>query len=48
MDLETEEEILFENEFSPKFIRIGFDSVLERTPIELEDLFKNNFEALNS
>jgi DNA repair exonuclease SbcCD nuclease subunit len=43
LDLETEEEILFENDFSPKFIRIGFDSVLERTPIELEDLFRNNF-----
>jgi len=43
LDLETEEEIIFENDFSPKFIRIGFDSVLEKTPIELENLFRNNF-----
>ena len=43
LDLETEEEILFENDFSPKFIRIPFESVLERTPNELEDLFRNNF-----
>ena len=43
LDLETEEEVLFENNFSPKFIKIGFDQVLEKTPIELEDLFRNNF-----
>lgn len=42
-DLETEDEIIFENHFSPKFIRIGFDSVLDKTPIELEDMFRNNF-----
>jgi hypothetical protein len=43
LDLETNEETLFENDFSPKFIKIGFDQVLERTPAELEILFKNNF-----
>lgn len=43
LDLKSEEEILFDNDFSPKFIRIGFDSVLEKTPDELEDLFRNNF-----
>jgi DNA repair exonuclease SbcCD nuclease subunit len=43
LDLETEEETIFENNFSPKFIRIGFDSVLDKTPLELEEMFKNNF-----
>lgn len=43
LDLETEEEFLFENNFSPKFIKISFDSVLDKTPIELENLFRNNF-----
>jgi DNA repair exonuclease SbcCD nuclease subunit len=43
LDLETQEEILFENNFSPRFIKIGFDQVLEKTPLELEDLFRNNF-----
>jgi DNA repair exonuclease SbcCD nuclease subunit len=43
LDLETNEETLFENNFSPKFIKIGFDQVLEKTPSELEDLFRNNF-----
>lgn len=43
LDLETNEETLFENDFSPKFIKIGFDQVLEKTPAELEILFRNNF-----
>jgi hypothetical protein len=43
LDLETGEETIFENNFSPKFIRIGFDSVLDKTPLELEEMFNNNF-----
>jgi len=43
LDLDSQEEILFDNNFSPKFIKIGFDQVLEKTPIELEDMFRNNF-----
>lgn len=43
LDLDSEEEIFFENDFSPRFIRIGFDKVLEKTPLELGDLFRNNF-----
>jgi DNA repair exonuclease SbcCD nuclease subunit len=43
LDLETENEILFENNFSPRFIKIGFESVLDRTPPELEEMFRNNF-----
>lgn len=43
LDLETEKETIFENDFSPKFIRIGFDSVLDKTPLELEEMFRNNF-----
>lgn len=43
LDLETENELFFENSFSPKFLKIGFDQVLEKTPLELNELFKNNF-----
>jgi N-methylhydantoinase A/oxoprolinase/acetone carboxylase beta subunit len=43
LDLESGEETEFENDFSPKFIKIGFDQVLEKTPAELEILFRNNF-----
>jgi hypothetical protein len=43
LDLESEKEKLFENDFSPKFIKIGFDTVLEKTPVELSELFRNNF-----
>ena len=43
LDLSTEEEKLFENDFSPKFIRMGFDRVLEKTPSELSEIFRNNF-----
>ncbi len=43
LDLESEEEIIFENNFSPKFIRVSFDSILEKTPIELINEFNNNF-----
>lgn len=43
LDLESGEEEYYENNYSPKFIRIGFNEVLNSTPPELEKIFKNNF-----
>ena len=43
LDLDTEEEILYENNFSPKFIKVSFDSIIEKTPLELNQEFRNNF-----
>jgi len=43
LDLETMEETVFPNDFSPKFKRLYFDKILEMTPEELEPVFRNNF-----
>jgi hypothetical protein len=43
LDLETEEEIYYENKISPKRIDIRLDSILEKTPDEVEKIFNNNF-----
>jgi DNA repair exonuclease SbcCD nuclease subunit len=43
LDLETEEEIFFENKISPKFVRLTFEHILNSTPLDLNESFKNNF-----
>ena len=43
LDLETLEETVFPNNFSPKFKRFNFSDILEMTPEELEIPFRNNF-----
>lgn len=43
LDLETGDEEYFDNNYSPKFIRITFEKVLNSTPEELNPIFKNNF-----
>lgn len=43
LDLETMEESVFRNDFSPKFKRFNFTDILEMTPEELEIPFRNNF-----
>ena len=43
LDLETGYEEYYENTFSPKFIRLTFEKVLNSTPDELNPIFKNNF-----
>jgi len=43
LDLETGEETYYKNDFSPKFIRVPLVEVFNKTPIELEDRFRNNF-----
>lgn len=43
LDLETEKEEFFENDYSPKFIKIPFEEILNSTPEELNKIFKNNF-----
>ena len=43
LDLETGYEEYFDNNYSPKFVRITFEKVLNSTPEELNPIFKNNF-----
>jgi hypothetical protein len=43
LDLESGDEEYYENNYSPKFVRITFDKVLNSTPNELNPIFKNNF-----
>lgn len=43
LDLDTMEEQVFSNDFSPKFKRFYFSELLEMTPEQLEPLFRNNF-----
>lgn len=43
LDLETGYEEYFENNYSPKFMRMTFDQVLNSTPTELNPVFRNNF-----
>lgn len=43
LDLESGNEIQFENTYSPRFIRILFDKLLELTIEQINNLFDNNF-----
>ena len=43
LDLETLEEQIFPNDFSPRFKRFNFSDILEMTPEDIEPLFRNNF-----
>lgn len=43
LDLETGNEEYYDNNHSPKFIRMTFDKVINSTPDELNPIFKNNF-----
>lgn len=43
LDLETEKETYWENNYSPKFIKMKFMDVLEMSPARLNQVFKNNF-----
>jgi DNA repair exonuclease SbcCD nuclease subunit len=43
LDLETGYEEYYDNDYSPKFVRITFDKVINSTPDELNKIFKNNF-----
>jgi DNA repair exonuclease SbcCD nuclease subunit len=43
LDIENGFEEYFENTFSPKFIRMSFEKVLNSTPAELNPIFSNNF-----
>jgi calcineurin-like phosphoesterase family protein len=43
LDLETGHEEYYDNDYSPRFIRITFEKVLNSTPEELNLIFKNNF-----
>lgn len=43
LDLETGYEEYYDNNFSPKFVRMSFEDVLNSTPAELNPIFKNNF-----
>jgi len=43
LDIETGKEEFFENDYSPKFIKINFEKILDLTVLELNEMFKNNF-----
>jgi DNA repair exonuclease SbcCD nuclease subunit len=43
LDLESGNEDYYENNYSPKFIRMSFERVLNSTPNDLGPIFKNNF-----
>jgi DNA repair exonuclease SbcCD nuclease subunit len=43
LDLETGYEEYYENKYSPRFVRLTFDKVLNSTPSELGPIFRNNF-----
>lgn len=43
LDVESGEEIYFENKYSPKFIKIGLNELLEMTPIQARKICNNNF-----
>ena len=43
LDLDDMEEIVFRNNYSPKFKKFYFHQILESTPEQLEPLFRNNF-----
>jgi hypothetical protein len=43
LNLENMEEKIFINDFSPRYIKIYFSDLLEKTPDDLELIFRNNF-----
>jgi len=43
LDLEKEEEIFFENNYSPKFLKMNIISILEMSLDDIRDKIKNNF-----
>jgi DNA repair exonuclease SbcCD nuclease subunit len=43
LDLDTQEETYWENNYSPKFIKLKFTDVIEMSPKRLNQIFKNNF-----
>lgn len=43
LDLDTEEELYWENNYSPKFIKMKFSDVIEMSPNRLNQIFRNNF-----
>ena len=43
LDLSTGEETYYKNDFSPQFIKVPLSDVVNKTPIELEERFCNNF-----
>lgn len=43
VDFENDTETRFDNDYSPKFIRIGFERLLELSIEEANAMFKNNF-----
>ncbi len=43
LDLTTENETYWENNYSPKFIKMKFTDVIEMSPSRLNQVFKNNF-----
>jgi DNA repair exonuclease SbcCD nuclease subunit len=43
LDLATGEETYFENRYSPRFIRLGLNEVLEMTPVQARKVCSNNF-----
>ena len=43
LDLETGYEDYYDNNYSPRFVRMTFDKVLNSTPEELNEIFFNNF-----
>jgi len=43
LDLETGSEEYYDNDYSPRFVRLTFEKVLNSTPAELSPIFRNNF-----
>ena len=43
LDLATQQETYWENNYSPKFIKMKFNDVIEMSPKRLNQIFKNNF-----
>lgn len=43
LDFRNGEEQYFSNTYTPKFIRIPFEDILNSTPLELNNIFNNNF-----
>ena len=43
LNLETGMETFFENLYSPKFKKLYFSQILDSTPSELDEIFRNNF-----
>jgi hypothetical protein len=42
LDFEKAEETFYENEYSPKFVRVYLNKFLDKTTKELEDICRNN------